>query len=75
MAAGMGIALLAGGPLLADDTELPLISHLVELRDRLLRIVLVVAIVFVVLIPFSNTLFNCTLYCKPKVATFILYSK
>jgi hypothetical protein len=25
--------------------------------------------------PFSNTLFNCTLYCKPKVATFILYSK
>jgi sec-independent protein translocase protein TatC len=41
-----------------DDTEQPLISHLVELRDRLLRIVLVVAIVFVVLIPFSNTLFT-----------------
>ena len=40
------------------DTEQPLISHLVELRDRLLRIVLVVAIVFVVLIPFSNTLFT-----------------
>jgi sec-independent protein translocase protein TatC len=41
-----------------DDTEQPLISHLVELRDRLLRIVLVVAVVFVVLIPFSNTLFT-----------------
>ncbi len=41
-----------------DDTEQPLISHLIELRDRLLRIVLVVAVVFVVLIPFSNTLFT-----------------
>lgn len=45
-------------PETADDTEQPLISHLVELRDRLLRIVLVVAVVFVVLIPFSNTLFT-----------------
>jgi sec-independent protein translocase protein TatC len=41
-----------------DDAEQPLISHLVELRDRLLRIVLAVAVVFVVLIPFSNTLFT-----------------
>ena len=40
------------------DTEQPLISHLVELRDRLLRIVLVVAVVFMALIPFSNTLFT-----------------
>jgi len=45
-------------PETVDDTEQPLISHLVELRDRLLRIVLVVAVVFVVLIPFSNTLFT-----------------
>lgn len=42
----------------AEDTEQPLISHLVELRDRLLRIVLAVAVVFMVLIPFSNTLFT-----------------
>lgn len=41
-----------------EDTEQPLISHLVELRDRLLRIVLAVAVVFMVLIPFSNTLFT-----------------
>jgi sec-independent protein translocase protein TatC len=41
-----------------DDAEQPLISHLVELRDRLLRIVLVVAVVFVALIPFSNILFT-----------------
>jgi len=40
------------------DTEQPFISHLVELRDRLLRIVLVVAVVFLALMPFSNTLFS-----------------
>ncbi|MGB5259659.1 MAG: twin-arginine translocase subunit TatC [Gammaproteobacteria bacterium] len=41
-----------------EDAEQPLISHLVELRDRLLRIVLAVAVVFVVLIPFSDVLFT-----------------
>jgi sec-independent protein translocase protein TatC len=41
-----------------DDTGQPFISHLVELRDRLLRIVLVVAVVFLALMPFSNTLFS-----------------
>ncbi|MDX1697249.1 MAG: twin-arginine translocase subunit TatC [Thiohalobacterales bacterium] len=41
-----------------DDQEQPLISHLVELRDRLLRMVLAVAVVFLVLIPFSNKLFT-----------------
>jgi sec-independent protein translocase protein TatC len=40
------------------DTEQPFISHLVELRDRLLRVILVVAVVFVALIPFANTLFS-----------------
>lgn len=40
------------------DTEQPFISHLVELRDRLLRIVLVVAVVFLALMPFANTLFS-----------------
>lgn len=48
------------------DTEQPFISHLVELRDRLLRIVLVVAVVFLVLMPFSNTLF--TLLSGPLMA-------
>jgi len=42
----------------SDDTEQPFIQHLVELRDRLLRIVLAVAAVFLVLVPFSNTLFT-----------------
>jgi sec-independent protein translocase protein TatC len=41
-----------------DDTEQPLIYHLIELRDRLLRVVLVVGVVFIALVPFSNTLFS-----------------
>ena len=41
-----------------DETEQPLLYHLIELRNRLLRVVLVVAVVFVVLVPFSNTLFS-----------------
>jgi len=41
-----------------DNGEQPFISHLVELRDRLLRIVLVVALVFLALVPFANTLFT-----------------
>ena len=40
------------------DSEQPFISHLIELRDRLLRIVLVVAVVFLCLIPFANRLFS-----------------
>ena len=41
-----------------DETEQPLLYHLIELRDRLLRMVLVVAVLFVVLMPFSNSLFS-----------------
>lgn len=45
-------------PALPEDAEQPFISHLVELRDRLLRVVLAVAVVFLALMPFSNTLFT-----------------
>ena len=38
-------------------TELPFLSHLVELRDRLLRSVLVVIVIFLALISFSNDLY------------------
>jgi sec-independent protein translocase protein TatC len=41
-----------------DDVEQPFISHLVELRNRLLRIVLVVAVITLALMPFSNFLFS-----------------
>ncbi|MDA0630784.1 MAG: Sec-independent protein translocase subunit TatC, partial [Proteobacteria bacterium] len=36
-----------------DDTPQPLISHLTELRDRLLRAVLAVLVAFIVLFPFA----------------------
>ena len=42
----------------SEDTEQPFIQHLVELRDRLLRVVLAIAVIFLVLVPFSNTLFT-----------------
>lgn len=41
-----------------DESEQPLIYHLIELRDRLLRVVLLVAVLFLVLMPFSNSLFT-----------------
>lgn len=40
------------------DSERPFLSHLVELRDRLLRVLLVVGIVLVALLPFANTLYT-----------------
>jgi sec-independent protein translocase protein TatC len=39
-------------------TEQPLVSHLIELRDRVLRMVLVVLAVFLVLFPFANDLYS-----------------
>lgn len=38
--------------------EQPFISHLIELRDRLLRVVLVVVVIFLGLTPFANWLFS-----------------
>jgi sec-independent protein translocase protein TatC len=39
------------------DSEQPLVAHLLELRDRLLRAVLAVLAVFLVLFPFANDLY------------------
>jgi len=39
------------------DTPLPLIAHLTELRDRLLRMILAVLITFIVLFPFANEIY------------------
>jgi sec-independent protein translocase protein TatC len=41
-----------------DEGEQPFITHLIELRDRLLRIVLAVAVITLALMPFSNFLFT-----------------
>ncbi|MDD3449292.1 MAG: twin-arginine translocase subunit TatC [Gammaproteobacteria bacterium] len=40
------------------DNEQPFMSHLVELRDRLLRCVMVVLVVMVALLPFANDLYT-----------------
>jgi sec-independent protein translocase protein TatC len=40
------------------DKEQPFIAHLMELRDRLLRIVLIVLVFLAILFPFANTLFE-----------------
>lgn len=41
-----------------DDQEQPFISHLLELRDRLLRMILGIAVVFAVMVPFSNRIYE-----------------
>lgn len=41
-----------------ESTEAPLITHLLELRDRLLRSILAVLVVFIICAPFANTLYE-----------------
>ena len=41
-----------------NETEQPFISHLVELRNRLLRIVLSVLLVFLAMTPFANEIYG-----------------
>jgi sec-independent protein translocase protein TatC len=40
------------------NQEQPLVSHLIELRDRVLRMVLAVLVVFAILFPFANDLYS-----------------
>lgn len=40
-----------------DDQPLPLVAHLTELRDRLLRALLAVLVVFIGLFPFANEIY------------------
>ena len=42
----------------ATDIEQPFMSHLLELRDRLLRAVLVVLVAFLVMFPFGNDIYH-----------------
>jgi sec-independent protein translocase protein TatC len=42
----------------ATVVELPFVQHLIELRDRLLRVVLVVAVIFLALFSFANDLYT-----------------
>ncbi|CAK0744108.1 twin arginine protein translocation system -TatC protein [Gammaproteobacteria bacterium] len=45
-------------PLNSTDREQPFISHLIELRERLLHIILAVLVVTLVLFPFSNPIYT-----------------
>lgn len=38
--------------------EQPIVSHLIELRDRLMRVVIAVVVVFFILFPFANQLYQ-----------------
>ncbi len=40
-----------------QDTEQPFLAHLIELRDRLLRAVIAVGLIFLVLFPFANDIY------------------
>jgi sec-independent protein translocase protein TatC len=49
----------------STDSEQPFFSHLLELRDRLLRVVLAVLVLFLCLAPFANDLY--TAVARPMV--------
>ncbi len=38
-------------------SELPLVAHLVELRDRLLRVIISIFVIFIILFPFANDIY------------------
>lgn len=40
-----------------DDNTMPLVAHLIELRNRLLKAILAILVVFLALYPFANTLY------------------
>jgi len=46
-----------GSPSSPDNTEMPLIEHLLELRSRLLKMVLAVVVCFAAVYPFANSLY------------------
>jgi len=48
------------------ETEQPLLDHLIELRNRLIRILIGVAVIFLLLFPFANELYS--LLAKPLLA-------
>lgn len=41
-----------------EEQEQPLISHLIELRNRLLRVVVTVLLVFLAMAPFANEIYS-----------------
>ncbi|MDO5091534.1 MAG: twin-arginine translocase subunit TatC [Cardiobacteriaceae bacterium] len=52
-----------------DDNEMPVVEHLIELRTRLIRIILAIAVVFVLLLPFNGHIY--TLFARPVLANLL----
>lgn len=52
-----------------DDSEMPVIEHLIELRTRLIRIILAIVVVFVALLPFNGDIY--TLFARPVLANLL----
>jgi len=50
----------------STDAEMPFLSHLIELRDRLLRAVLTILVLFLCLFPFANDIY--TLLAAPLMS-------
>ena len=42
----------------ANNSEMPLVEHLIELRDRLIRMVLAILVCFVALVAFANDIYT-----------------
>ncbi len=49
-----------------EDSRAPLIEHLIELRSRLLKSVIAIAIAFAVCFYFSNDIFNFLISLFPR---------
>ena len=48
--------------MIAEEPQQTFVSHLIELRDRLLRIVVGVVVVFVALFHWSGDIYHCWHY-------------
>ncbi|UJF23996.1 twin-arginine translocase subunit TatC [Suttonella sp. R2A3] len=52
-----------------DDREMSLVEHLVELRSRVIRLLLAVAVIFVALLPFYDQVY--TLFARPVLSNLL----
>lgn len=53
----------------SNDSEMSLVEHLVELRTRMIRILLAIVAVFVMLVPFNGEIY--TLFARPVLANLL----
>lgn len=56
-------------PIAHEDKEMSAIEHLIELRTRLIRIILAIMIVFIALLPFNNQVY--ILFARPVLSALV----